>query len=482
MKRAFNLLLVLSLILVFISCSNEENKNQQVQVAILHTNDMHSSIDNMDKLAAYKQQMEKRYDHVFLVSAGDIFSGNPIVDEYEEKGYPIIDLMNKAGYNLSAIGNHEFDYGQEVLAKRMKEASFPFICANIKTEGTALPQPEPYEVLEAGGKKILMLSLVETWNDGLPSTHPLKLEGLEFESPEKTAEKYIEMKDDYDAFIGLTHLGHRADIRLAEKFQGFDVIIGGHSHTLTEEAKKVNDTWIVQAGDDINHVGKVILTFNNDSLKNIETELFNLNSYKKKDEKITSLIKKYNNNDALQEVIGTAEETMKGKEELGALFTDAQIETHNLDFAFQNNGGIRIYEIPEGEITLSTIYKLDPFGNELMEFEMKPSEMKSLLRYAYKKSNEPSLQIGGGSYTIYINDDNELQKIIIKDKQGNALHPDSTYTVGLNSYISSSYTFDHDDSGRSLNVTTANNLIDFIREKETINYSEVKRIFVEEAN
>ncbi len=477
-KKLIQTIFILSLAVITVSCS--QNDKNEMQVAILHTNDMHASIDNMDKLAAYKQQMDKQYDHVFLVSAGDIFSGNPVVDEYEQKGYPIIDLMNKAGYNLSAIGNHEFDYGQEVLAERMEEANFPFICANIKTEGTSLPQPDPYAVLEANGKKIFILSLIEIWNDGLPSTHPLKLKGLEFEHPEETTQKYMEMKKDYDAFIALTHLGHKSDIRLAEKFHGFDLIIGGHSHTLTEKAKKINNTWIVQAGDDINHVGKVILTFNKDSLTNIDTEVFNLGSYKKKDKKITSLIEKYNNNEALQEVIGIAEESIKGKEELGALFTDAQIETHNLDFAFQNNGGIRIPEIPKGEITVSTIYKLDPFGNELMEFEMKPSEMKSLLRYAYQKRKEPSLQVGGGSYTLYVNNDNELQKIVIKDENDNTLHPDSTYSVGLNSYISSSYTFEHADSGRSVYATTAKNLIEYIREKETIDYSGVKRIFVEE--
>ncbi|MFP4019079.1 MAG: metallophosphoesterase, partial [Bacteroidales bacterium] len=172
-KKMIQTIFILSLTVIIVSCS--QNDKNEMQVAILHTNDMHASIDNMDKLAAYKQQMDKKYDHVFLVSAGDIFSGNPVVDEYEQKGYPIIDLMNKAGYNLSAIGNHEFDYGQEVLAERMEEANFPFICANIKTEGTSLPQPDPYSVLEAGGKKIFILSQIEIWNDGQPSTHPMKL-------------------------------------------------------------------------------------------------------------------------------------------------------------------------------------------------------------------------------------------------------------------------------------------------------------------
>ena len=260
------------------------------------------------------------------------------------------------------------------------------------------------------------------------------------------------------------------------------MIIGGHSHTLKEQGEKINKTWITQAGDDVNYVGKVILTFTSDSLTAIETGMLDMREFEEEDKEIASLIQKYNNNESLQEKIGVAELPIQGKEELGALFTDAQIEMHNLDFSFQNNGGIRIPEIPKGEIKVSTIYELDPFGNELIKFEMKPEEIKSLLRHSYNRSNGPGLQIGGGSYTLFINNQEELDKIVIKDEKGTVLHPDSTYDVGLNSYISSSYTFDHEDSGKSTYTTTAQNLIEYIRQKETINYNGVKRVFVEKVN
>jgi len=441
---------------------------------------MHASIDNMAKLAAYKDKMKEKYDQVYLVSAGDIFSGNPVVDVYEEKGYPMIDLMNRVGYDITAIGNHEFDYGQKTLSKRMKQAEFKFICANIDTKNTGLIQPKPYAVLKTHGRKLFFLSLIEIWNDGLPSTHPKKLEGLEFLEPENTAREFTHMKNKYNAFIGLTHLGYRADKQLAENFPEFDLIIGGHSHTLKEKAEKINNTLITQAGDDLNYLGKVVLTFNKDELTSIDTEIIDLKKFREEDEDIAALINKYNNNEALKETIGIAQEPIQGKEELGALFTDAQVEMHNLDFSFQNNGGIRIPEIPKGEITVSTIYKLDPFGNELIKFEMKPGEIKSLLRHAYKRSGEPSLQIGGGSYTLFVDDQKELQKIEIRNEEGTMVHIDSTYTVGLNSYISSSYTFKHSNPGKSTYTTTAQNLIEFIRMKEKLNYSGERRAFIEE--
>ena len=475
-------LLYFSAILIFFigsySCSNQKTDQSNVSIAILHTNDMHASINNMAKLAALKKDIRKKYDKVYLVSAGDIFSGNPVVDVYKKKGYPMIDLMNRAGYSISALGNHEFDYGQETLAKRMKQAKFQFICANIDTRKTSVPQPQPYAVLKTNGKKLFFLSLIEVWNEGLPSTHPAKLKNLSFQDPLKAAEQFTQMAENYDAFIGLTHLGYKADKRLAEKNKEFDLIIGGHSHTFLDSATKINNTYITQVGDDVNYVGKTVLTFQGDKLTDIHTEVIDLAKYSKEDQKIASLIKRYNNNESLNRIIGEAKTALKGNEELGALFTDAQIEMSQLDFAFQNNGGIRINSIPAGDIKVKTIYELDPFGNNLIKFELAPKEMKSLIRYAYHKRGEPSLQIGGGTYTLFLNDKQNIQRIAIKDEKGNKLHADSTYTVGLNSYISSTYTFDHQDEGESTYVTTSENIIKYIEQKKNIDYEGVKRIFV----
>jgi 2',3'-cyclic-nucleotide 2'-phosphodiesterase (5'-nucleotidase family) len=480
MKKILYFSAILTFLLATYSCSDKKTDPSGVEIAILHTNDMHASINNMGKLAAYKQEIKNEYDKVFLVSAGDIFSGNPVVDVYKKKGYPMVDLMNKAGYKLTALGNHEFDYGQEILAKRMKQADFQFLCANIDTKNTKIPQPKPYAVLKTKDKKLYFLSLIEVWNEGLPSTHPAKLKNIKFQDPLEIVDKYTRNADEYDAFIGLTHLGYKADQELAKKHPEFDLIIGGHSHTFLDSARKVNNTLITQVGDDLTFVGKTVLSFNSGELTDIHTEVINLDKYEKEDKKIASLIKKYNNNEALNKVIGKAVSPIQGNEELGALFTDAQVEMHNLDFSFQNNGGIRIREIPKGDIRVKTIYELDPFGNDLIKFEMTPKEIKSLLRYSYQKRGEPGLQIGGGSYTLYVDNNQKLKQIVIKTEEGETLHPDSTYTVGLNSYISDSYKFEHKDQGESMYVTTAENIINYIQQKGTIDYAGIDRITVKQ--
>ena len=112
MKRIF----ILWMIAVgFAACST----TKETQLVILSTNDMHAHIDDYAKVAAFVSQEQKAHPgRVVVLSGGDLFSGNPVVDHCDRpgKGYPIIDLMNRVGYRASAIGNHEFDYGQRVLS------------------------------------------------------------------------------------------------------------------------------------------------------------------------------------------------------------------------------------------------------------------------------------------------------------------------------------------------------------------------------
>ena len=122
------------------------SQGKQTEIIILHTNDMHSKIDNMAKLAYLADSLRKLHPFVFLVSAGDNFTGNPVVDLVPDKGFPMIDLMNQCGFDVSTIGNHEFDLGMELFNKRMDQAKFPFISCNIDASGTLLKQPKPFVV------------------------------------------------------------------------------------------------------------------------------------------------------------------------------------------------------------------------------------------------------------------------------------------------------------------------------------------------
>jgi 5'-nucleotidase / UDP-sugar diphosphatase len=456
-------------------------ENDTVKIIILSTNDMHARIDNFSKLAYFADSLRHQFKDVFLVSAGDNFTGNPVVDQYPDKGFPMIDLMNRLGYNVSALGNHEFDLGQENLNNRMVQANFPFISCNINAKDAVLKQPMPYVTLKTSeGLRIAVLGIIQTGESGLPDSHPDKLKGIHFSEGIARAQAYEKIKKRSNIFIALTHLGLEKDTLLARKMSGLDLIIGGHSHTVLEKPMFVNNVMITQSGSGLKFVGKITLLAVNGHLAGRSYELINLSNIKGKDKIIQGIIDNYNNNPALNEVIATAEQALTGEDALGSLMTDAITDRLGVDFAFQNNGGIRISEIAAGDILLKDVYKLDPFGNMVIKFSMNAAEIKSLISSAYNREKSLDLQVSGMSYTLYIDQAKVLQDVVMTDSYGKALDPAKEYSVGINSYVASSYRFDHRDPGVSLYTTTAQTLIDFLKAKKSVNYPGVKRALVME--
>ena len=170
-KRILVLVLVAMITMPGISQAGRKGK-KSTEVVILHTNDMHSKIDNMAKLTWLADSLRQQHSYLFLVSAGDNFTGNPIVDMYPQVGYPMVDLMNQAGFVLSAMGNHEFDMGQEQFSQRRKEADFPFISANIDVSKAHLKKIKPWVTLKAGKCRIPGVSFIQLDENGWPSSHP----------------------------------------------------------------------------------------------------------------------------------------------------------------------------------------------------------------------------------------------------------------------------------------------------------------------
>ncbi len=126
----------------------------QVAAVILHTNDVHVAFqDNIgyDGLALYQKELEKVYDHVLLIDAGDAIQGAPI--GAISKGAEIIKMMNRLGYDLAVPGNHEFDYGVEVLDSCAEELACGYTCANFCVTGGGTVF-QPWRILEAGDLKI----------------------------------------------------------------------------------------------------------------------------------------------------------------------------------------------------------------------------------------------------------------------------------------------------------------------------------------
>ncbi|MDR2287092.1 MAG: bifunctional metallophosphatase/5'-nucleotidase [Prevotellaceae bacterium] len=457
---------ILVLALFFAGCGKD------AEIIILCTNDMHGSIDNFPKLSAYYKKLKAENPNTFLFSDGDLFSGNPLVDQYPEKGYPIVDIMNKTGYCLSSIGNHEFDYGQEVLNKRMEQAKFQFICANIQYgENSTLRPVEPYRIFNINGVVMSVLGLIEVGSGGIPSTHPDNVTGLKFVSPAKTVGEYSFLSGS-DVFILLSHLGVNPDVNIAKKYPEIDIILGGHSHTKIDNGMVENGVLITQASSKLDYVGETRISVKKGQIVDKTNKLVNLNELTDEDLEIKQLVDSYKANDKGNKVIGHVASRISGKKKLGALMTDALTEMLDLDIAFLNSGGIRINSIPKGDITLNTVYALDPFGNDVVKIMMSYDEIEKFLL------KNQTILVSGINCTITAKGKEKSVKIL--DKNGVALNKSKKYAVGMNSYIYSTYKFAHDDAGIALNVNTADVLIKYIENKKIIDYGNVlARITVE---
>lgn len=175
MKKRISLIitvmLLLSVMTAALASSAEESAAETVSVfpagspdevaaVILHTNDVHAGYaDNIgyDGLVLYKKELEALYDHVLLVDAGDAVQGTVIASL--SNGTEIIRMMNRAGYDLAAPGNHEFDFGFDALEECSELLSCGYTCANFCT-ADGEPVFSPWKILEAGDLKIGFVATV----------------------------------------------------------------------------------------------------------------------------------------------------------------------------------------------------------------------------------------------------------------------------------------------------------------------------------
>ncbi len=275
MKR--NIFLCLFVLLAAVSSA-------QKQITILYTNDTHSCIMPLNKHLAdtmlagrggflrrieMLKQERKQTPDLLLFDSGDFSQGSPYYTLY--KGDIEIELMNMMNYDAATIGNHEFDFGIDNMARIFKKAKFPIVCANYDFKGTPLEGiVKPYVIIKRKGIKIGIFGL-GTKLDGLVELENYK--GVKYYDPVKTAQAVTdELRNNKkcDYIICLSHLGwderDMNDQIMIKNTDGIDLLLGGHSHTYFKKlryVKNLNDVEIPidQNGKHAIFVGKILLDF-----------------------------------------------------------------------------------------------------------------------------------------------------------------------------------------------------------------------------
>lgn len=229
------------LLIIFLSCGTLVFG--QKNIVILHTNDTHSRIEPIpenDRVAgdkggvvrriSYIEQVRKENKNVLLFDTGDFLQGTPYFNLF--KGDVETKAMNLMRYDAVTLGNHEFDYGLDVLEKVVRLAKFPFVSSNYDFSGTKLNNLiKPYLIFKKDGVKIGVIG-INIEPQGLIASD--NYAGMKFLPPVETANTLalkLKTVDKCDMVICLSHLGYTADKKFVEQTRNIDIIIGGHSHT-----------------------------------------------------------------------------------------------------------------------------------------------------------------------------------------------------------------------------------------------------------
>ena len=505
---ALFLALVMVLALAIPAGATETEQDLTGHIVILHTNDVHGAIGEYAKVAALKQAYQAAGAYVLLADARDFIQGDPTVSA--SQGKTAIELMNLAGYDVAAPGNHEFDYGYPNLKTLAGEADFPILAANVRYDNAAaLGDQTTFTTTD--GKKIGIFGLDTP--ETATKAHPDKIKGVSFLAAQEMfdcAQAQVDAlkAEGCDYIICLGHLGIDAEstgnrsIDLLEKVTGIDVFIDGHSHSTLEEIKeatngtgKVGDTVLTSTGTKLANVGMVDIspdgTISTSSLATSELTVTPDAKVAARAEEIQKEIDAdYGTVFAKTEVAldGEKANVRTGETNLGDLIADAMLWQAGLldegvDAAVTNGGGIRA-SIAAGDITKKDINTVLPFGNTLYVVKVTGAELLEALEastYCTPEAIGGFPQVAGIEFTVNTGaqfDTKELypgstygkpasiNRVMIQTVGGEAFNPEETYTIVTNDFMGAGgdtyYAFKAASSGYDSGVPLDEVVMDYI--------------------
>ena len=449
------------------------------KTVILHSNDVHGALEGYAAIAQLKTDLKAKGAEVILADAGDFSQGTPYVSI--SKGATAVEMMNAVGYDISTVGNHEFDYGYDQLMANLDKAQFQVICANILKDGQS--PFAPYAVIEtAAGLKLGFFGLDTP--EAQTKVNPALIAGMEVlnNSAGKTdlsdcAAAQVEALKaaGADLVIGLTHLGvddesapdgHRS-LDVLAKLSGVDLVIDGHSHTVMtggEDGESIQST-----GTKFANIGVVVI---DNATKQIEEHFLVPVEGLAQDETVLAAARaiidavdaEYDVVFARSEVELNGARAPQGNRDSqtnnGNLITEAMLWSvlqagalnvpEENAVAITNGGGIRA-AIAVGDVTMKDVNTVLPFGNTVAVVYVTGAELLEAL-----EASTYSLPIGGYPQTTGIqwtlnttkvydaNPDTypgssyygpaSIQRVSIQSINGKAFDPEATYAVVTNNF------------------------------------------------
>lgn len=422
---------------------------QPAEIRILYVNDFHGFAEPHKLLGAEdpmggasflaaRVRFLREQKPTLVLSAGDMIQGSNWANLFQ--GRSVIELMDLMRFDAMVVGNHEFDFGQEILQARISEAAFPVLGANVD----GFPSLKPYVIQELQGIRIAIIGVVT--EETPRATHPKNVAGLKFSPPASAIRQWLnELKGKADIFLILSHIGHEADRKLAENIKDLDIIIGGHSHTKVLSPVRIGNTLVVQAWEHGKALGILDLAVENGRIADFKGYLEEIRPGMWQGEPaVAALVKEYRDKveSVLNEELGTAQKDLDGQNvrlcetDFGNLVADIIRQRAGADIAVINGGGIRT-TIKKGIVRKRDVYDAVPFDNYILGFRIAGKRIREMLEHsvsAVERGDGRFLQISGLSfvYNRSASPGSRVQSVLIS---GRPLEPEKEYTLATIDFL-----------------------------------------------
>ena len=458
MRKKVILSSILSLTLIFSNATftfAEDNTKESTSITIIHTNDTHGRVLVDDggfgfgKIATIVKQTKEKNPNTLVVDAGDTLHGMPIINV--SKGENAVKILDAVGYDFMVPGNHDFNYGTDRLIELGKLSKFKMLSANLlnKSGNTMLT---PYEIVDMNGMKVGIFGLCTP--ETAYKTNPSNVKNVEFKDPIEVSKNMVrELDNKTDVIVALVHIGLDESStvtskEIAQKVNGIDVIIDGHSHTDLPEGLVVNNTLIAQTGEYDQNLGMVEINIHNHKVTNKSAKLLKATDYAglAEDKNVSTVVDeiKTANHAIFSEVVAStdiqldgARENVRNKEtNLGNLSADAIKNETKSNIAFVNGGNIRT-TIEPGEITKGKLAEVFPFGNTIKVIKLTGEDVKKALEVsvgAYPEAQGGFLQVSGITFSFDASKENGNRVSELK-VNGKDIDLTKQYTVAINDFL-----------------------------------------------
>ncbi|WLR55512.1 bifunctional 2',3'-cyclic-nucleotide 2'-phosphodiesterase/3'-nucleotidase [Mesobacillus subterraneus] len=484
------------------------------EVQLLGINDFHGQLDTFNSklnaggveyLAAYLKKHEaENPENTLMLHAGDaVGASSPVSALLQDE--PTIDILNKIGFDIGTVGNHEFDEGVDEMLRlinggshpktvekygEFEGADFSYVAANVVDENTNLPILDPYVVKEVNGVPIGFIGIA--YSDTPSIVTPSGTAGVKFTDETEAINKYAkELKDKgIEAIVVITHNPAKSDrdgsnateelVDIAKNIDDeVDVLFVGHNHQYTNTV--VDGKLLVQSysyGTAFSDVDLMI----DPATKDIVSATAEIVDVKRDgitpDAEIKEILDTYIADVApiLNEKIGTATEfisreaNVDGESAMGNMVADAMRWKTGTDFAFMNSGGVRA-DIDAGEITWKEAFTVQPFGNDLVTMDVTGAQIKTLLEQQWG-SKVRIMPVSGLKVTY---DDSRAagDRIVSITKQdGTPVAADQTYSITVNNYMADGgdgYAILATIKDRTIDVVDLEGFVGYIKANGTVN-------------